>query len=150
MDLLQELRDIEEIKKLKARYCYYVDEGRWDELMELWTEDAVAEYGPWGTYSGKESLGKFFREFVPTFVPFITHMVHNPLISVDGDSASGQWYFECAGTVAPANRAVWIMGRYDETYQRATNDWKFKSLKVSFKYFTPYDEGWVKTPMMTG
>jgi len=38
---INELRDIEALKALKCRYCHLVDARRWDELLELWTEDAV-------------------------------------------------------------------------------------------------------------
>ncbi len=50
---LNELRVIEAIKRLKAIYCRLVDGSRWDELAELFTEDAVCDYGFFGRYEGR-------------------------------------------------------------------------------------------------
>ncbi len=149
--VVQELKDIEEIKQLKARYCYLVDERRWDELAELWTEDAVAHYGFWGDFSGKEEImEKFFRGMVEPAASFFVHMVHNPVIKVQGDFATGSWYLtaQSTSTFTGTNQAVWVMGRYDDEYQRVGGAWKIKVLNFEFKYFTPYEEGWAKTPFM--
>lgn len=32
---IRRLEDIHEIGQLRARYCHYLDDGRWDELAEL-------------------------------------------------------------------------------------------------------------------
>ena len=65
---VDELRDIEALKSLKARYCHLVDAGRWDELAELWTEDATCDYGFFGCYHGRDEIvNKFFRELAPYF-----------------------------------------------------------------------------------
>jgi len=50
--MLQELKDIEALKQLKARYCHLVDAADWDALDTLWTEDAVCDYGFFGRYEG--------------------------------------------------------------------------------------------------
>jgi hypothetical protein len=34
---IRRLEDIHEIGQLRARYCHYLDDGRWDELAELFT-----------------------------------------------------------------------------------------------------------------
>jgi hypothetical protein len=44
------LEEIEAIKKLKAKYFRCVDKKLWDEMEELWVEDAVADYGMKGDY----------------------------------------------------------------------------------------------------
>jgi hypothetical protein len=40
------LEDIEEIKKVKAKYCYYMDRTRIRDLVELFTEDAAWDFRP--------------------------------------------------------------------------------------------------------
>ena len=105
--ILQELRDIEAIKTLKARYCHLVDAGRWDQLAEVWTEDATCDYGFFGSYAGRdEIMNGFFRKLVASASSFNGHMVHNPLIEVRGDSASGTWYLTAHTTMQPANQAA--------------------------------------------
>ncbi len=145
---LNELRDIEGLKKLKARYCYLVDGRRWDELAQLWTEDATCDYGFFGCYNGKDEIvNKFFVDLVSSVSSFMVHIVHNPLIEVRGDSASGTWYLTAQTTIQPANQAVWVMGTYRDTFKRVGADWKISSIKFEFMYYTPYEDGWAKTQM---
>jgi hypothetical protein len=146
--VLNELRDIEALKALKCRYCHLVDARRWDELFELWTEDAVCDYGFFGTYKGREEIvHKFFGEMVESVSSFMAHMVHNPVIELAGDSAKGTWYLTAQTTIQPANQAVWVMGIYRDEFRRVAGEWKLSSLAFEFKYYTPYEDGWAKTPM---
>ena len=145
---LGELRDVEALKALKCRYCYLVDARRWNELLELWAEDAVCDYGFFGTYKGREEIvHKFFGETVESVSSFMAHMVHNPVIELAGDHARGTWYLTAHTTIQPANQAVWVMGIYRDEFKRIGGSWKISSLAFEFKYYTPFEEGWAKTPM---
>lgn len=146
--MIQELRDIEALKQLKALYCHLVDSADWDALDALWTEDAVCDYGFFGCYNGKtEIMEKFFRKLVSNAAPFSAHMVHNPLIETHGDRASACWYLTAQTTIQPQNQAIWVMGIYHDQYKRMGDNWKIASLKFDFKYYTPFEEGWAKTRM---
>lgn len=146
--VLKELKDIEDLKTLKARYCHLVDSRRWDELAELWTEDATCDYDFFGQYNGREEIvNKFFRELVNNAASFMVHMVHNPIIEVQGDTAFGTWYLTAQTTIQPFNQAVWVMGIYRDRFKRVDGAWKFTSLEFRFKYYTPYEDGWAKTPI---
>ncbi|MHC4109177.1 MAG: nuclear transport factor 2 family protein [Planctomycetota bacterium] len=145
---VEELRDIEALKRLKATYCHIIDAGRWDELYDLFTEDASFDYGFFGSYEGRDQVvNTFFRQLVSAASSFSAHMVHNPVIDVDGDSASAKWYLTAQTTNQPSNRAVWVMGIYDDRFRREGGGWKISSLKFEFHYFTPFDEGWAKIPI---
>ena len=145
---LDELRDIEALKNLKARYCHLVDARQWNELAELFTEDATCDYGFFGVYNGRaEIMNKFFRELVESASSFMVHMVHNPLIEVRGGTASGTWYLTAQTTTQPVNQAMWVMGIYRDQFKRIDQQWKLSSLKFEFKYYAPYEDGWAKTPM---
>ncbi len=47
--------DVRAIKKLQRAYGYYADRGRWDDLADLFTDDAVADY-PRGIFDGNASI----------------------------------------------------------------------------------------------
>jgi len=148
---VQVLEDIEAIRKLKARYCYLCDAGLSDarvrdELLAHFTDDAKVDFGlgPASIYEGKEGLTVFFGTVVPTAISFSVHMVHNPIIEVHGDRATGRWYYEAPTTDAATNHAQWMMGTYFEEYVRENGDWKFASIKTTWKYISPYDDGWAK------
>lgn len=145
------LEDIEAIKKLRAMYCYLCDagldkDGNLDELLSHFTEGARLQFGPGDPISGREGHKAFFGATVTGAVSFCMHMVHDPIIEVNGDRAKGKWYFEAPTTTRAENRAQWMAGTYIEEYVREDGEWKFDSIKAIFNYITPYDEGWAKTP----
>jgi hypothetical protein len=148
---VQVLEDIEAIRKLKATYCYLCDAGLEDErnrnqLIAHFTDNAKVDFGmgPASTFEGKAGLEIFFGQVVPSGVSFCMHMVHNPIIDVTGDRATGKWYYEAPTTDASTNRAQWMAGTYEEEYVRENGEWKFASIKTKWKYISPYDEGWAK------
>lgn len=142
---LKVLEDIEEIKRLKARYCAYCDDNyNADGIASLFTEDAVWDGGMRGKAEGREGIRSFFIR-APQRLSFAVHMVLNPIIEVDGDMAKGTWYLFQPCTYAEGDQAVWGSARYDEEYIRINGEWKFKSLKLTSYFWTPFDQGWVKT-----
>ena len=72
---LQALEDMENIKKLKAKYCYYCDDNYdADALASLFSEDAVV-YGPrLRRCVGREAIRKNFEK-APKLISFAVHMV---------------------------------------------------------------------------
>jgi len=147
------LVDVEEIKKLKAKYCYLVDEAlsdssKWDNLLENFTDFAKIDFGPFGVRDGKEAIGKFFKKNIAGSLSFSVHMVFDPIIEVKGREATGKWYFHVPATDKRTNRAIWTTGSYDEEYVKEEGRWKFSVIRANFFYYTPFDEGWVKTKMM--
>lgn len=145
---MRRLEDIEEIKKLKGRFCFLVDAGeKWWEIVNMFTEDGVADCGPFGRMAGKTELTKFYRDTVPGNFSFMKHMLHNAVVEVDGDKAISEYYFEMAGTHKATKRAIWISGKYDDEYVKVDGVWKFKIQNVTVFYYSPQDSDWVKTPM---
>lgn len=142
------LEDVEEIKKLKSMYLYYIDDRDWDKVLDCFVEDAKTDYGPWGLYNGKKEIETFFKEIIAPTYSFHHHVTYNPLIDVEEDWAKGRWNLDEAATIKEGDRAIWISGRYDDEYLRENGRWKYKSIKITFFYVTPYEEGWGKTRIM--
>ena len=147
------LEDIEEIRKLKATYCYLCDSGLSDkqvrdELISHFTEDAHVDFGigAGAIFDGKDGLEIFLGQLVPGAVSFCMHMVHNPIIEVDGDRATGRWYYEAPTTDKASGRAQWVAGTYHEEYARVQGCWKIRSIRTEWNYISPYDEGWARNP----
>ena len=141
---IKALEDIEEIKRLKARYCAYCDDG-YDAngIVSLFTEDAVWDGGMRGRAEGTDEIRQFFLRATQR-LPFAIHMVMNPIIQVNGDRATGTWYLFQPCTFAEGEQAVWGSARYDEQYVRVDGDWKFNHLKLTSFFWTPFDQGWVR------
>jgi hypothetical protein len=150
---IRRLEDIEEIKKLKAMYCHLVDEGvagdksKLDELLSLFTDDAWLDFAEFGRHDSKAAVSAFFSSFVPQVLSYSAHMVSNPLIEIDGNQATGRWYLQVPCTLRAINQPNWIQGKYIEQYRRVDGIWKWASITARFDFFTPLEEGWVKTRM---
>lgn len=148
------LEDIEAIRQLKATYCYLCDglddERNVTELLSIFTDDARLDFGltP-SVYEGPASLSEFFRSVVPGAVSFCMHMVHNPIITVDGDQATGTWYYEVPATDTTSGTAQWMAGTYHEGYRREDGRWKIASIVTRWNYISPYQDGWAKSPGLT-
>ena len=141
---LVEFEDIEAIKKLKARYCAHADNGfNADGIASLFTEDGIWDGKKLGRYEGRESIRAFVKR-VPNLMTFGIHYVMNPIIELQGDKATGQWYLLQACTLAESGEAAWQAGRYDEEYVKVAGEWKFKVVNFTSFFLTPFDQGWVK------
>lgn len=136
MDLeaeVRELLDREAIRELRYRYCTTVDCGEWDAFVNLFAEDARLEHVPSeSVYEGHDGL-RSFATLLAEDHHFTLHLVGNPLLSVDGDEATGVWDFIVV-EMLDDETVEWLQGRYDETYRRVGDDWKITSLTVSFNY----------------
>jgi hypothetical protein len=152
---LQVLEDIESIRKLKSLYCYLVDAAvagdlqKWDEFMTHFVEDAWIDFEGFGRHEGKEAVSSFYRDLVGSAFSYSAHMVSNPLIEVGGRSATGRWYVHVPFTLRPRDEAGWLQGKYVEEYTKVDDQWKWKSITTKFDFITPYDQGWVRTRVLT-
>lgn len=150
---LQRLEDIEAIKQLKARYARACDPTHnVDELMSLFTEDAIFDVGQeYGRYEGKEAIRKFL-ESADAIIPWAMHYMISPLIEIaeDGQTAHASWYlWEPATMPSPQTgelMAVWIAGVYHEDFVKQAGQWKFKKITLRMEIMSPYADGWVRTP----
>lgn len=141
---VRRLLDIESIKQVKATFCYAVDDRDWRTIAGLFAKDGHADFGEFGVVHGQGEIGRFFQKLYDS-VTSQQHMIHNPIVKVEGDRATGKWYFEIPASMEAGTRAVWIQGRYDDEFARVDGVWKFSRVACSFHYITPFDEGWVKT-----
>jgi len=47
-------------------------------------------------------------------------------------------------------RASWSFGEYENEYVKEHGKWKFKKIRYNRIFSTPYEDGWVKTPIKPG
>jgi uncharacterized protein (TIGR02246 family) len=141
---LRKLRDIDEIKLLKARYAAACDRNYdADAVAELFTEDAVWDGGKFGKAEGRENIRRFFHH-APALFSFAIHNVMNAQIEVDGARATGVWHLIQPATCEPGRQAVWLAAVYHDEYALIGGKWLFKHLKVESNFLTTYEDGWAK------
>ncbi|MEM9620261.1 MAG: nuclear transport factor 2 family protein [Pseudomonadota bacterium] len=140
------LEDIEAIKQLKALYCEICDDSHDpDRIVTIFTEDGIWEGKGIGTATGHSEIRSLFEGF-QKMMSFTQHMTMNPRIQVDGDTATGTWYFFGPFTFRENDQAKWQATRYHETYQRVGGEWKIKHLKIAPPGMSvTYEAGWGKS-----
>ena len=117
------LEDIEEIKKLKARYCAVCDDDHNpDMITTLFAEDGIWEGADVGAHRGHAAIRKLFESFRDR-ISFSQHNVMNPIIEVNGERAKASWYFLGPFTFRKGNRAYWLAARYEDDYIKVNGEW---------------------------
>ncbi len=140
---VQRLIDIEDIKQLKARYAAACDNDyNPDQLAPLFAEDAIWDGSILGYAEGRQGIHDFFSAS-SELVPFAVHQVSNPLIEIDGDQATGQWYLW--QPMVFQGQALWLSATYEDRYVRQDGQWLYQHLKLNIRMLTPYEEGPAKT-----
>jgi len=140
---IQKLLDKDTIKDLWYRNCYLIDQGEVDRVIETFTEDATMDTGSFGSAEGRNAIQDMLKELFAKELLFTRHMVHMPLLEIDGDEAVGKWYLDCPSIVGNGE-AVWTQGTYKHTFRRVNGEWKIYKFTFEASYVTPYDKGWAK------
>jgi hypothetical protein len=135
MDLeatVRELGNKQAIEQLRYTYAHRLDNAEWGRWGELFAEDGVfRSYRtvPTGSAepfeaSGREAIVEFAEDAIDAAFEYSAHNMYNPRIEIDGETASGRWYFD-AFTVKPNGYANWHQGRYEDEYTKANGEWQF-------------------------
>ena len=134
---LEDLLEIESIKQLRIKYSHFFDGKRIDELADLFTEDAVCEFGQdyGGDWAGKEVIKTNFQAYADgEGPPFgVLHAVTNPLIELTSNSfAHGRWYLHDLLTREGAEKTPILYGIYDDVYKKVFGKWLIYRTRIDF------------------
>lgn len=136
---VRRLEDLHELQQLRARYCQLLDDGKWQQLAELFTADGA--FVGLSTARGREGLVSFFSGLVQGEPTAWWHFSSNETLELDGDRATGQtWLYQPCVVDGVAHVAA---GRYDDIMVRdGDGAWRFEQRKVTFFWWVPAGEGW--------
>jgi ketosteroid isomerase-like protein len=146
---LRRLQDKDEIFDLVHRYSYLVDHKRPEELMELFTDDCVVDYGP--AFGPPRRGRKEFRAMFgsnhdptderPVFL-VSSHHNANVLVSFETDDLANlrtsvyAWHHTTAG----GTPRVW--GYYHDVVVRTLEGWKFSTRQLRVAGNQSWDVDW--------
>lgn len=146
---IQRLEDIQDIINLKSRYLNTAD-GGWDRLShdgdamtQFLTEDCIWDGQAFNAAHGREALRQAFAQFREA-LPFAYHIVTNPIIEVDGDTARGEWHLQWIGTDA-AGTEMHCAGIYTDEFTRTDDGWKLSNIFVRLAFWGPRSDGWINS-----
>ena len=131
------LEDIAAIQQLKARYCEICDDDHNPErIASVFAPDGIWEGAGFGKAQGHEAIRELFRRF-QQLISFSQHNVMNSQIHVDGDRATGSWYFLGPFTFRKGDENKWLALRYDDDYVRIDGEWKYQHLRATLRAESP-------------
>ncbi|MFD6894628.1 nuclear transport factor 2 family protein [Rhodococcus sp. NPDC060086] len=138
LERIARLEDLEVIRTLDARYCRHLDDGNWDALMDLFTDDG--EFDGLSHPKGKEEMKTFFAGLADGGLTAFWHFITNLEIDLDGDRATVRSFlWQPCVTDGTASIAA---GRYTDEVVKIDGRWLYKVKQVRFHFFGPLEAGW--------
>lgn len=124
------------IQNLKARYCATADRSAHDPdgarraFHTLFAADVVADYG-FGVLAGADAAAEFMCTAVPGNSEWMLHMLHTPLIEVQGDTALGQWTVAVQSKRRDGGTIDEIAGRYADGFRLTAEGWRIAEVRFT-------------------
>lgn len=133
---MQRLLDLEAIRDLPRRYAHCVWRKDAAGSAALFTEDGFMDIGTGEPMRGRAAI-------VATYAPIfaggeLQPFVHNHVIELDGDMATGTAYIDLRVTVGGKNLIG--TGIYHDVYVRTAGGWLFQSRKLIMNHMLPFGE----------
>ena len=146
----ERIRSSNDIKRLQRAFGFYFDEGLWDEMVDLFSDDASIEYARDGVYMGKERIREYLyalgngKQGLPEG-ELNEHMQLMPIISLseDGQSAKGRWR-DIILKGQFSEWAWWGEGPFENEYVKEDGVWKISKLHWFQTIMVPYEGGWAQ------
>lgn len=125
---IEELNDVEAIRRHKAVYARLVDASADDltnrslaRFADLFDEDATFTLGA-KKLRGRQAICDHFFSGAPESRVQVWHSFHTPIVDIDGDSAATQWtMYARARMPADPDDVKVIVGRVHDTLRRGTD-----------------------------
>lgn len=155
--MVKTLFERERIRETTHRYCYSVDRGSLDELMDLFADPCDLVLGPGERFAGRAAVRDWYGAYIQGRPEVLRHLIHNQIISLDGDKANDddrlvgrdhhspcrarvKSYFD---TVADLKgEAIVGAGFYDDTLRQFDGRWKFTEKIIKIDFLVPLKDGW--------
>jgi hypothetical protein len=134
---LRTLLDMEDIRKLGLLYSQLQDHAYLDRLADIFTEDALCEFGPYGVWQGRETIRRNYAQVQQDMGGQAFAALHansHHWIEMTGpDTAVGRRYLLDLVTGRPKDEHPFIwLGLYDEAYRKENGAWKIARTSLQF------------------
>lgn len=129
--------DIVELNQLAYRYAYAVDKCDTQLFLSVFTPDGrVRAYNPGETepfndVRGHEQLAGI-TEMMRTMFVGTMHSMMNPMVDVDGDTATGNVLCVARHTKKDSDEVLIITIRYEDSFVRQDGEWKISDRHIRF------------------
>jgi SnoaL-like domain len=139
---LRRLLDVEEIRRVRLLYSHLLDAGETNALAQVFAEDAVCHFGPYGTWEGRETIHAGYLKSYETDVKMPFGTLHNTVdhrVELTSETtAVGRCYLNDVitheGAVTPRPQGwmpiVWF-AVYDDEYRKDDDGkWRISRMEL--------------------
>lgn len=145
--------DVHALTNLKSQYCRFLDTKDFASMCALMTEDATVTYGGGAiTLTGRQAVEDYLAKAMSDPGMLTSHLVSNPELHVDGDTATGRWALVDTVIVEAAGIVIRGASLYEDRYVRTPEGWRIKhtGYKRLFEEIGPRPEGTKTTAAWVG
>lgn len=135
---VRRLEDIEEIRRLRNMYHYFMNERLPDRFREIYTDDAVLKFDEHMEIEGIDAIVTALGN-VPDRT-LIKQFIHSHQIDVDKDEASAFAYLDAR--YGQDGQSLIVAARYDEKYRRTPQGWRICRTDIDVIFSVPVQKGW--------
>jgi len=142
-DAVCELADKEAIRDLARLYAHHVWHKNTDAVAELFATDGELDTSLEDPIRGRPALKEAFDRLVggddKDFQPF----VHNHVIELEGDRATGVCYIDLRSI--DDGESMIGSGYYEDVYTRTAEGWRIQKRGLTLRFLVPLREGWAQS-----
>jgi ketosteroid isomerase-like protein len=128
---VQALEDLEEIRKLHQRYINLMDNLQYEQVLDLFTEDATVEIRNFGVKRGRKEISEIYIGVLAKnrgSIRYDGHLAIEPDIEVVDNNARGTWLIYMLFSKPSIQ---WVQGRNECEYRKEDGKWKLSKLKFT-------------------
>ncbi len=137
-DRVRRLEDIEEIRRLRNMFHYFINERQTYRFGEILCEDAVVYFDEFSRQEGLENIIAAAGNIPERVV--LKQFIHNHQIELNGDTATGFCYLDAR--YGDKGESFIVAARYDDKYRRTEAGWKISETRVKILFSVPLQKGW--------
>lgn len=131
MDAVERLLAIEDIRRLKASYCRFLDTKDWESFGRSFAPDGVFDHGGGqGAIRGPDAIAAAVRSVVDT-VQLVHHALMPEIDVTSPTSATAIWALDDRLRWPDGRRSLHAYGHYHEEYVKVDGCWKISVSRVT-------------------
>ena len=138
--MLDELTERDRIRELVHHYCWAVDRGTLEEVMALFDDACDLLLIPGSKRAGRGAVERWYGRYMSHRLECLRHLIHNQVITLDGDRATSKSYFDAVGGLR--GESIVVGGFYEDTLRKVDGRWKFSEKIIRGDFMVPLSEGW--------
>ncbi|MGR8919882.1 MAG: nuclear transport factor 2 family protein [Gammaproteobacteria bacterium] len=134
--------ETDDIEQLLAAYCHAVDRGTAAEVAALFAVDGILRPYYDGDYEmrGREAIESwyaFYHENFRASVRHLKHMIMSPMITLNGDRASGVSYLLASAISNDSDEGFYVNGTYTDEFVHSDGRWYFAIRQIDVEAMFP-------------